>query len=587
MEHGLRGWRRAGAPWRAIALSVALATAAQLAPIVWRLQGHRGGYYAHGDEEFYASLVHRSATTPLTTTNPFDVQWRSASSPYGWILPRLAALPLRLGAPPGLWTDASRWLASGASAWLIIEIGAAVAAPAVGAAAATLVLLDPGTYFGKPVLLLLEGKWRLGTETLQLLMSRLFTPGYLMPFYLAALLVLVRAVGAKRRRPGRAMAVVAFAGLGVAGNFFFWTAGAAAAVGIAAAHHRRRQLWRWIVPGVAVLLLLVAVNGAGVRDDMVEHALRLGFRRTRWPVFLTHAGFWAGALVALWLAFGRHRAGGAGRALGLAVAGIWALVLLHTPVTGWDVQSQHYSLALYPPVTLAYCAAAWYGWRRLRWLAAARLSATAASAAVSFVAFVGPVLALGGLGAVPTLLPPDWAGAQRLAAAGGVPADAQIAVPRPARFALTLTLPNTPYWYPYDEAWGVSDTALFTRTVCAALLTGEDSAETLRRATPRDRFATVWPDGRPADVSLAGVRSYFALMPVLAGREAGAVARLAHEAPALRGSCAVLPDFALALGHSHVRRAGAVAAALDGRTAWVARDSSAAWFRFLRGTPGP
>jgi hypothetical protein len=586
MEQGLRGWRRAGAPWRAIALSVALATAAQLAPVVWRLEGHAGGYYGTVDEMFYASLVRRAAATPPTTTDPFDREWRQASSPYGWMLPQLVGLPLRLGVPPGLWSDLSRWAASATGAYLLIRVGAAVASPAVGAAAATLALLDPGTYYGKPLVLLFTGRWA-AFDAESLPMSRLYTPSFLLPFFAGVLLVLVRSAGPRGRRPSAAVAVGAFAALGLAGYFFYWTTALACAVAVVLVRPRRQAVLRWLIPAGLAMLLLVALNGVGSRDDLVEHALRIGFIRTSRPVFLAHAGFWLAAAVAALLALAPWRVAPSARALGIAAVGAWALVLVHTPITGWDVQSHHYDMALGPLSALTYSAAAWYGWRhwarRSRWLSAA------GCVLVAGAALLGPWLALRGLAAAGDQPAIAWENARRLAALGGVPPEGgvQIAVPRPARFALTLALPNTPYWYPFLEAWGVSDTALFTRTVCAALLTGEDSAETLRRATPRDRFATVWPDGRPADVSLAGVRSYFALMPVLAGREAGAVARLAHEAPALRGSCAVLPDFALALGHSHVRRAGAVAAALDGRTAWVARDSSAAWFRFLRGTPGP
>ena len=223
-----------------------------LAPIAWRLQGHRGGYYGDVDEQFYASLVRRSAHVPLTTTDPFDVEWRHASSPYGVLLPQLLALPDRAGAPPGAWSDLSRWLGSGAAAWLLIRAGSAVASPAVGAAAATLVLLDPGSYYGKPLLRLATGRWEPASEPQQLPMSRLFTPSYLLPFYAAALLLLVRAVGGgpRRRRPGSWAAVATFAGLGIAGYFFFWSAAVAGAVAIAVVHPRRRAVWRWIVPAV-------------------------------------------------------------------------------------------------------------------------------------------------------------------------------------------------------------------------------------------------------------------------------------------------------------------------------------------------
>jgi hypothetical protein len=572
------------ATWTTIVLSAALATAAQLAPWVWRLEGHGGGYYADTDELFYASLVRRSARVGPATTNPFDVEWRHASSPYGTVLPQLLALPVRLGVPPGLWSDLSRWAATGTSAYLLVQLGAEVAAPAVGAAAATLVLLDPGTYYGKPLLRLLTGRWEPRDEPQQLPMSRLFTPSYLLPFYLAALLVLLRAAGPRGRRPRAWVVVAAFAGLGLAGYFFFWTAALTAAAAVALLHRHGGAVRRWFVPAVVATAVFVALNGLGTRDAVVEHALRLGFIRTRRPQFLLHAGYWVGALVALWLWLGRYRGKAAARALGVAVAGIWGMVLLVSPITGWDVQSHHFNMALDPPVTIAWCAAAWYGWRALRRPAWATGLATAL---VTLAAYLGPSLAMRGLaasregggGLAVAGAPVDWAAAQRLAAAGGVgPAD-QIAVPRTMRYALGLALPSPPYWYPFEEAWGIPDTALFGRSVCAALLTGEDSALTRHLATPHQRGATVWPDGRPARVSLGGRRDYFALMPLLADSEAAEVGRLSRSPAALRQHCPVLPGFALAAGRGSIRRAARAAAALGGAPAWVAPDSSLAWFR--------
>ncbi len=49
---------------------------------------------------------------------------------------------------------------------------------------------------------------------------------------------------------------------------------------------------------------------------------------------------------------------------------------------------------------------------------------------------------------------------------------------------------------------------------------------------------------------------------------------------ALRAVCRVLPDYALAIGRAHVRRAGAAAVVLGGRIAWAAPDSAAVWFSF-------
>ena len=583
----------------ALVLSAMLATAAQWAPIAWRLQGHHGGYYGDVDEQFYAALVRRAAQAPLTTTDPFDVQWRHAASPYGVLLPRLLGLPDRLGAPPGAWSDLSRWLGSGASAWLLIRLGTEAASPAVGAAAATLTLLDPGSYYGKPLLRLATGRWEPATEAQQLPMSRLFTPGYLLPFYLAALLVLLRAVGprggagsgtgGRGRDAGsrRWVAILAFAAVGLAGYFFFWTAALAAAVAVAVLHPRRRALRRWVVPALVAMVIGVLLNGLGGHDDPVQHALRLGFVRTRRPQFLLHAGYWAGAVVAAWLALGRYRGRSGARALGLAAVGIWALVLLMSPLTGWDPQAHHYNMALDPAVTLVWCTAAWYAWRRLRrpGLGLPRAAAAGAAAAgVSLAAFLGPTLAMRGLAAAPRL---DWGGARQLAADARVGPTAQVAVPRSERYALGLTLPNTPYWYPYDEAWGVSDTALFNRTVCAALITGEDSTATSLLATPRQEAATVWPDGRPAGVSVAGRRDYFSLMPVLADSEAAAVGALGRDPAALRARCRALPGYALAEGRPEVRRAAAVAAALGGAPAWVAPDSGRAWFRFPSAAGSP
>ncbi|MEK6768715.1 MAG: hypothetical protein AABY85_06970, partial [Gemmatimonadota bacterium] len=111
-----------GIGWRVTVLTALIATAAQLAPLLWRARGHVDGYLADTDEMFYAAMLRSAARDPVSASNPFDAEWRGAVNPFGRILPLVSTIPIRLRVPPGLWLDAGRWLASAGTAALLLLI---------------------------------------------------------------------------------------------------------------------------------------------------------------------------------------------------------------------------------------------------------------------------------------------------------------------------------------------------------------------------------------------------------------------------------------------------------------------------------
>jgi hypothetical protein len=307
-------------------------------------------------------------------------------------------------------------------------------------------------------------------------------------------------------------------------------------------------------------------------------ALRLGFQHTRHPQFLGNLGYWLAAGCAAGLAFARLRQSGAARALGLAVLGAWVLAMIVSPLTGWDPQSAHFNFVLGPLATVLYCTLAWVLWRR--W-GRPRWAARGALVVVAVFAALGSVLAWRGYAAARNLGEVSLEEAERWIALGRIPSGAAVAVPREMRFAFALERAGGAFAYNYLLAWSVPDTVLWRRAVCAAALTGEDSAAVRRYSEPNGAFPTLWPDGRPADVPVAGLRDYFATMGILRGREMATVQRAGEDAAVLRDACAVHPDFVLARGREAVRRALRTASFLgDWQVRWIAPDSSAAWLAF-------
>ena len=579
--HRARRYRRA-VPYLA---SAALALAFQLAVPLWYLHGNAPGYYADNDERFYATLVRHAARAPVAETDPFDPVERRAASPYGLTFPQLLALPIRVGVDPGLTTDAERLAGGFVAALALYRIGELVAAPPVGVAMAVLVLLDVGTYSGKPVLTVLRSGLPSAVDAQPLPFTRFYAPCLLLPLLALALLWLLRSVGPKGRAPGPWAATLAFLLLGVSGYFFFWSAAIAAAVAVAVLHPRRRRVIPWLLWTIPLLAALALLNGVGTRTAMADVALRLGFQHTRHPQFLGNLGYWLAAGGAAVLALARLRQSGAARALGLAFLGAWVLAMIVSPLTGWDPQSAHFNFVLGPLATLVYCTLAWVLWRRWgrpQWAARAGMLVVAA------VAILGPVLAWRGYAAARDLHEVSLAEARRWIALGRIPAGAAVAVPREMRFAFALERGGGAFGYHYLLAWSIPDTVLWRRTVCAAALTGEDSAASRAYSDPHVAFPTLWPDGRPADVPVAGLSDYFATIGVLRGREMAMVQRAGEDPAVLRDACAVHPDFALARGRDAVRRAIRAAALLGGGTVrWMAPDSTAVWLAFAAGTPGP
>ncbi|MBI4542768.1 MAG: hypothetical protein HY705_07050 [Gemmatimonadetes bacterium] len=569
-----------GLRWRVAVLAALIATAAQLAPVLRRVQGHVDGYLADTDEMLYAAVLRSAARDPVTASNPFDAEWRGAVNPYGRILPLASTIPIRLGVPPGLWLDAARWLASAGTAALLIQLGTAAAAPAVGAAAAVLVLLDPSAFYGKPL------GWIMGVGSArpgdphQLFFSRLYTPGFSLPLFVAALMALSSLAAARRGRRRRLGAALAFASAGATGHFFYWTSALGAAGLTVLLHRRRRVMLPWAAVAGFFLLVLVALNYTGARGtDFVSQGLRMGFIRTRTPQFLGHVGYWAGALAAGWLAVGPWRVRSPARVIGAATVGVWLLAMLHTPLGGWDAQSFHFSYALGVLVPVVWTTLAWYAWRRWgrgRWVARAGALAVAVSA------LAGPQWARRGLEASLAAGTTPIAEAARWLRRGRIPDGAIVLVPRDLRSQLGVTLPGVAYAHPHLMQWALPDAALWQRSVCAAALTGEDSVDVSRPGTEERRagWIALWPHGRPADVSTTGVRSYAELFGPLRERLKGALAEARRSPGRLRGACAAAPEYSLATGRHRVRLALGAAAVLSGEVVWQAADSSAVWVAY-------
>jgi hypothetical protein len=564
--------------------SAAVALAFQLAVPLWYLHGNAPGFYADSDERFYATLVRHAAHAPLAETNPFDPVERRAASPYGLTFPQLLALPIRVGVDPGLTSDAERLAGGFVAALALYRIGELVAAPPVGVAMAVLVLLDVGTYPGKPVVTVLRSGLPGTADPQPLPFTRFYAPCLLLPLLALALLWLLWSVGPRGTRPRPWGAALAFLLLGVSGYFFFWSAAIAAAVAVAVLHPRRRRVIPWLLWTIPLLAALALLNGVGTRTAMQDVALRLGFLRTHQPEFLGNLGYWLAACGAGVLALAPWRQSGAARALGLAYLGAWVLAMIVSPLTGWDPQSAHFNFVLGPFATVLYCTLAWVGWRRWgrpRWIARTALVIVVA------VAALGPVLAWRGYAASQRLGEVTLGEARRWIALGRIPSAAAVAVPREMRFAFALERAGGAFAYNYLLAWSVPDTVLWRRAVCAAALTGEDSAAVRRYSEPNGAFPTLWPDGRPADVSVAGLSDYFATMGILRGREMATVQRAGEDAAVLRDACAVHPDFALARGRDAVRRALRAASFLGGSAVrWRAPDSTAVWLAFPAAGPG-
>jgi len=562
--------------------STAVALAFQLAVPLWYADGQGPGYYADNDERFYATLLRHAARSAITETNPFDPVERGAASPYGLTFPQFLALPMRLGLDPGLTTDAERLAGGFVAALALYRIGELVAAPPVGAAMAILVLLDVGTYAGKPVVTaLLRGVPAAG-DAQPLPFARFYAPCLLLPLLAVALLLLLRSVGPRGKRPRPWAAVLGFLLLGVSGYFFYWSASVAAAVAVVVLHPRRRRVIPWLLWTIPLLAGLALLNGFGTRTAMADVALRLGFLRTHRPQFLGNLGYWLAVGCAAGLALARLRQSSAARALGLAFLGAWVLAMIVSPLTGWDPQSAHFNFVLGPLATALYCTLAWVLWRR--W-GRPHWAARAGVVIVAVVAVVGPVLAWRGYAAARNLGEVSLEEARRWIALGRIPDRAAVAVPREMRFAFALERGGGAFAYNYLLAWSVPDTVLWRRAICAAALTGEDSAAVRRHSEPNGAFPTLWPDGRPANVPIAGLRDYFATMAILRGREMGTVQRAGEDAAVLRDACAVHPDFALARGRAAVRRALQAASFLrDSEIRWIAPDSSAVWIALANDT---
>ncbi len=567
--------------WNAVRVAVfaaAVASAAQLATLAWRAGGHRGGYTANEDERFYFTVFGHAARDPLNAPNPFDRAWRDAAPSGVRLLALAVSVPVRLGVPAGATWDAARWLGTAASAALIVAIGGTAATPAVGAAAAVLVLLDPGAFHGKPVASLAGIGVHAPDDPHQLLLSRALVPSLTLPLFLLAVLGTLRLA---RRRTAHQSNIAAIAAVGLTGHLFTWSSALAGAGTAAVADRRRRHLI--LVAGVAgvATLVLVALGGLGRHGAPLEDiVLRLGGVRTHRPQLLTHLGFWAGSVVAFGLLAAPWRIRAGARALGAFTLGAWALALLHTPLGGWDIESFHFGHAMGPLVTLTWSVALWHAWRRI---GRPRAGAWAGALLVCAVAFAGPVRAMRGLGASLAEGGQRADEARGWLAQGSIPDGAAIVGPGSLQGQLGAVHGGVVFASPYQMLFSVPDSVLFDRAVCGAVLVGDDSAAVVREALrPRPGSIAVWHSGRPADVSLAGIRSYFDLFDVLAGRLGTAVAEAQRSPAALARVCAERPDYALAVGGLHVRRATAAAQALGGTVRWRAADGRAQWTAFPR-----
>ena len=508
---------------------------------------------------------------------PYDRVWRDAASPFGWMLPQAVALPLRLGAPAGPWLDAARWSGSFASALILIELGAMAAAPSAGAAAAAVALLDPAAYSGKPLASLFgigvvgESAW-----SHQLLSSRLYNPALTFPFLALALLALWRLAARPWGAARRAVALAAFALVGASAFTFFWTLVLAATPGVLLRRRTRRQLAIPLAVAAGLLVACAALNAIGTRgEDATGLGLRIGFSLTHRPILLGHAAFWAGALAALWLGFGAAKVPLGARLLGRSVLGMWALPLLVTPLTGWDIQSHHFSYALGPVFTLVWCVAAWHAWQRH---GRRRAAALAGWALVACVGLLGPSWAL--LGAAVSTDASGPGVAQRLEEAlrvADLPARSLVLVPRPLRGVLGGLTDHVAFGHEYLHLFAVPDSVVWSRQVCAAVLTGEDSAQVTRALSPLEGGLPMWGWGRPSGFPMAGVRSYHQIAARLAALQGSAVAAARRAPRLLRAACADRPDFAFAAGRARVRAALAAGTLLGATVLRVPPDSAWAW----------
>ncbi len=559
---------------RIVVLAAVVATAAQLAAPAWRLMGGTGGYTASEDERLYVAAVRNAARAPLDHPNPFDGPWAGAAASNARLLVLLAAVPVRLGAPAGAVWDAARWLGSFLGAGAAALAGAAVATPAVGAAASVVLLLDPGVFAGKPLVSLAGIGTHAGDDPHQILMSRSLVPAVTLPLLLLALL----GVMAAARRGRAARGAVMIGAVGLSGNLFTWSAALAGAGFTALAHPRRRRLLLPVSIGLVAAVALVALGGHGRQGSpLTEAVMRVGGIRTHRPQILLHAGFWLGALAAAALLWLPWRVRSAARTLGAVTLGAWLFAMLQTPLTGWDLEGFHFGYALGPLMTLCWFALAWHAWRRHGRPIAAVWAATALVCAVGAI---GPVRALRGLGNAIADGRMRHDEARLLLARAGIPERAVVAVPADLASQFGASYDGVVFGSPWQAWWSVPDTVLFDRAVCAAALTGADSAG-IRRLALRRRPGDLpeWHYGRPADVALPA-RDYSALFGTLADRLAAALAEAGRSAEVLAARCSVRPRYALAMGALQVARAEAAGQSLGGRPRWRDAHGRAAWMEF-------
>lgn len=569
-----------------------LATASQIGPVMWRATGSDKPYVADYDELLYAAILRNGAEGPVAWINPFDVAWSAAPTPVGRLLPQALGVPVRLGLPIGPWTDAARWAGGFASAYALIQLGAIAASPSVGAAAATLVLLDPSALHGKPLLSLLG----IGVESEdwphQLPLSRLYSPSLTLPFFLAAVLALLAAAPGSAPRRSHAAVVAAFAGVGLAANFFFWTGLIAVAAAVVLGGWRSPGLRRAVAIGAVALALLLIVNALGDRGvDATDYGLRIGFVRTRMPQFLAHAGFWLGAAAAGLLALGSGQLPRGARVLGRATLAVWILALVHTPLSGWDVQSFHYyGLVLAPLIATSWCVLGWHVWLRcFRMHGAPRVLA---SGLVGAVALLGPFWsARGAANSVSSVAARQATLAAQYAARGAIPDRSLVLVPEGLRAAMGAETRLLAFAHGYLSHWALPDSTIWNRSVCAAVLLGQDSAEVARAAMPKRPGIPIWSFGRPRDFALPSIRSYAEVMRPLADRLGADVAAAAGGPRKLSAACREGPEYALVLGRARVRRSATAARGINGRVRWMTPDSAAMWLelpeaiRALRSLP--
>jgi hypothetical protein len=327
---------------------------------------------------------------------------------------------------------------------------------------------------------------------------------------------------------------------------------------------------------VGLLGGMVALNAIGrVGEGPNNLALRIGFFRSHSPPYLLHAGFWLGALGAAWLGFARWRVALGARLLGRSALAVWLLAMLLTPVSGWNIQSHHFSYALGPLFTLVWCTIAWYAWRRL---GENRTVALVGWALVGWCGLIGPSWALlGAESSASWARPAAMRHLQQDLSLAAIPDGSLVLVPRGMRGVLAGTTNHLAFAHEYLHLWAVPDSVIWVRQICAAVLTGEDSAEVTRALTPAEGGLPMWGWGRPSGVSLSGVRSYHQIAGRLATLEGAAVAAARRDTRLLRSACADRPDFAFAVGRAHVREALAAAVLLGATVRRMAMDSAWVW----------